>query len=247
MRYKGKTYLIAGGSSGIGLATAQLLAKKGAGVILVSGNEEKLANALAGLDCAEKYAVCCDLGNPENVGTVFERLQEKGIVLDGMVYCAGIAPLCLLKDNTPELMTEVFSVNLFSFIEMSRYFYRETYAHNGSRIVAVSSITAHGAGYRQTLYGASKAAMVSAVKLMSKELMNRDIRINCISPGVVDTPILEELRAASPGLEENLKKNQILGVIPPEAVASAIVHMLGEGSDYRTGTEQTMDAGFYLK
>lgn len=247
MKDNAKYYLIVGGSSGIGLATAQLLAKNGAKLIVVSGNEEKLVQALQTLEGTDHHTICCDLRDTKNITAVFDEIQKKNIVLDGMVYCAGIAPLCLLRDNTPELMNDVFSINVLSFIEAARLYYQESCSHNGSRIVAVSSITAHGAGYRQTLYGASKAAMISAVKLMSKELMNRDIRVNCISPGVVDTPILDKLRKESPGLDDKLKQNQILGVIPPEAVAAAVDYLLHEGSDYRTGLEVPFDAGAYLK
>lgn len=247
MSHKDKRYLIAGGSSGIGFETAKLLAEAGAKVIIVSGNQEKLDKALAALPGTGHAAVCCDLSKTEQAATAFEQLENAGQRLDGMVYCAGIAPLCLLRDNTPELMDQVFSINVLSFIEMARCFYKESISPNGSRIVAVTSITAHGAGYRQVLYGASKAAMISAVKLMSKELLNRDIRVNCVSPGVVETPILEKLRLESPGLDEKMKVNQPLGVIPPRDVAAAIAYMLGEGADYRTGTEWAMDAGAYLK
>jgi len=213
MRFKNKCYLIAGGSSGIGLETARILAEKGARVILVSDNVEKLQAALSSLRNDTHFAICCDLSNPDSVPAVFSELRDKHIVLDGMVYCAGIAPLCLLRDNTVELMNRVYSINVMSFIEMVREFYREEISVFGSRIVAVSSITAHAAGYRQTLYGSSKAAMIASVKLMAKELLNREIRINCISPACVESPMLDKLREESTDLDKRMKAVQPLGII----------------------------------
>lgn len=247
MCFEGKTFLITGGSSGIGLAAAERLAHGKARVILVSGNREKLGKAVGTLEGEGHLAFPCDLSHPENVGRIFEFIESAGLRLDGMVHSAGIAPLCLIKENTVELMEQVFRINFFSFVEMVKYFQREQVSAEGSKIVAITSITARGAGYRQTLYGASKAALISSVKLMAKELLNRNIHINCISPGVAETSLLDELRARSAGFDEKLKINQPLGSIPPDNIAEAVVFLLSGGSDFLTGTEWVLDGGALLK
>ena len=190
--------------------------------------------------------ICCDLCSSAHVEEIYQVLITWNTRLDGMVYSAGISPLCLLKDNTVELMKQVFEDNLFSFIELVKHFQRPEISYDGARIVAVSSITARGAGYRQTLYGSSKAAMISAVKLMARELMNRNIRINCISPGVTDTPMLDDLRNNSTGFDEKLKSNQPFGAIPAETIAETIDHILTSASNYLTGTEWILDGGATL-
>ena len=242
-----KTYLITGASSGIGYATAKLLADNGARVILVSSSLQKLNKAIDGLQGDNHIAIRYDLSDLDNIGTIFENITNQGIKLSGLVLCAGVSPLCLIKDNSPALMQKVFAINVFSLIELVKYFQREEVSIDGAKIVSVASITAHGAGYRQTLYGSSKAAMLSAMKLMAKELLNRNIKINCVSPGVVDTPMLNSLRSESENLEIKIRANQPLGIIPAEKVADVINYLLGPATDFLTGMEWFYDSGAMLK
>lgn len=247
MEFEGKNYLVIGGSSGIGLAAARRLSGLGARLVLASSRKEKLGQAVESLSGRGNLSCCVDLREPQMVGSIFRFLAENGICLDGMVYSAGIAPLSLLRDHSPELVQEVFSVNFFSFLEAVRLFQQETCSNDGSRIVAVSSITARGAGNRQILYGASKSAMISAVKLMSRELMQREIYINCVSPGVTNTAMLDDLRQNSNNLDAKIRCSQPLGIIPPEKVAETIVFLLSGASDYLTGMEWVYDGGALLK
>lgn len=240
------TYLILGGSSGIGLAVSRKLAKEN-DIVIVSHSEKKLEQAKEMIDpkhCCETFA--CDLGKPENITHVFQFIKERNMRLDGMVYCAGVAPLCLLKDNDISQMENVFRLNLFSFIEACRYFYQEDISVEGSKIVAIASITAHSSGYRQVLYGSSKAAMVAASRLMAKELMNRKIKINCLSPGSVLTDLLMGLYESRKALEAKVQEKQPLGVIPPERVADAVMMLLSPVADYISGNEFVYDGGFLL-
>jgi len=247
MKQTTQNYLITGGSSGIGLAIATRLAKDNSRVILVSGNKGKLESAVRTLDGKDHLIFNCDLSDLARIEEIFSFLSANHIKLNGMVHSAGIAPLCLVKDNTPELMEKVFRVNFFAFIELVKYFQVEKVSHEGSKIVVITSILAQGSGYRQTLYGASKAALVASARLMAKELMNRRIHVNCLSPGVVNTTMLNDLRAKSVGLDEKIKTNQPLGIIPPENVANAVMFLLSEGSDFLTGAEWVLDGGALLK
>lgn len=247
MQFINKYYLIIGGSSGIGLAVADKITKQGGNVILVASQYQKLEKALVSLSDGKNYSFCYDLNDVNNIEQIFLFCKEKEIILSGLVYCAGIAPLCLLRDNTPELMQKVYNINFFSFIESVKNFQNEKFSLEKSKIVVVSSITAQGAGYRQTIYGSSKAAIISAVKLMSKELLNRKIYINALSPGVTDTEMLQALMAESAGMEEKIKKTQILGSIPAKDVANAIIFLLSDEANYITGTEMIVDGGALLK
>ena len=153
----------------------------------------------------------------------------------------------MIADNSVKLMESVFNVNVFSFLELVKYFQREKYSQTGSKIVAISSITSRGSGYRQTLYGASKAALTSSIKLMARELLNRNIHINSISPGVCDTNMIESLKLQSNNLEDKVKQSQPLGIIPPDEVSDAILFLLSNTADYITGTELLYDGGALLK
>lgn len=240
-----KSYLIIGGSSGIGFAIAQKLATDN-DVIIVSKSEDKLRRAKEKIGKNVCYYVC-NLENVEAVSDIFSFIEKKNIVLSGMVYCAGISPLCLLKDNSIDLMEKVYRINLFSYIECCKYFYMEKYSLEGSKIVAIASVTAHSAGYRQILYGSSKAAMLSATKKMAKELWNRKIKINCVSPGITKTEMTEQLYEGKTGnIDEIVSGVQSLGIINPDSIAQMVLFLLYSKSNYNTGNEFIVDGGFLL-
>ncbi|QNM06855.1 SDR family NAD(P)-dependent oxidoreductase [Qiania dongpingensis] len=247
MTCKDKNYLIIGGSSGIGYAVAEAITQSGGNVIIVSKNMDKLTSAVKKLKNGNNLCYSYDLNDIENIKDIFEFCSSKHIMLDGMIYCAGISPLCLIKENSAELMRKVFNINYFSFVEAVKYFQIEAYSKEKSKIVAISSITSKGAGYRQVLYGSSKAAISSSIKLMAKELLNRGICINAVSPGVVETDMLTELRRESMNLDDKIKQNQPLGIIPAAKVAKIILFLLSDTADYITGTELLYDAGAKLK
>lgn len=247
MDFEDKNYIIIGGSSGIGYAAAFKLAEHGAKIIIVSNDEKMLTNSVKSLPGEGHLGFFYDFEDTKNIEDIFTFCESKNIILDGMVHSAGISPLCLICDNTPELMEKVFNINVFSLIELVKYFQLSKYSVEASKIVSVASITSKGAGYRQTLYGSSKAAMLSAIKLMSKELLNRNIHINAVSPGVSDTPMLDNLKMNSANLEEKVKESQPLGIIPSQSVADIIILLLSASADYITGTEIIYDGGAMLK
>lgn len=242
-----KSYLVIGGSSGIGLEVCKLLSAKGGRTIIVSASQEKLEQARNELSGAGHLIFSYDLDDLYHIDSIFDFVHQQDIHLDGMVYSAGIAPKRLVEENDPALAERVFRINVLSFIECVKHFYSERTSREGSKIVGISSVTAHAAGYRQTLYGASKAAMIASAKLMAKELLNRNICINCLSPGCTETEMLTRLYENSEDMQESVKKIQPLGAIPSESVANMVVNMLSPLSDYLTGSEVIYDGGFFLK
>lgn len=245
--FYGKKYIITGGSSGIGFAVAKMLAQQGAHVLLVARREDCLKEAVEMLPGEGHLYYPFDLKKMEEISAIFLFCKEHDFCLNGMVYSAGMAPLCLVSENTPELMDEVFRINVFAFIEMVKFFQQEEYSYEGSKIVGISSIMNQGAGYRQTLYGASKGALTASVKLMAKELLNRNIKINSIAPGVCDTEMYQKLKKKSNNLDEKVKQNQILGALQPEQVGKTVLFLLSEAADVITGTEILYDGGAILK
>ena len=242
-----KSYLVIGGSSGIGLEVCKLLSAKGDRTIIVSASQEKLEQARNKLSGAGHLIFPYDLDDLYHIDSIFDFVHQQGIHLDGMVYSAGIAPKQLVEENDPVLAERVFRINVLSFIECVKHFYSEHISKEGSRVVGIASVTARAAGYRQTLYGSSKAAMIASVKLMAKELLNRGIHINCLSPGCTETEMLTQLYADSESMQESVKRIQPLGVIPSESVARIAVSMLSPLSDYLTGSEVVYDGGIFLK
>lgn len=237
MDWGNKTYLITGGTSGIGLQVATDLAAKGAKVVIVGSNPTKLEHAVSRLPTGN-HGICFDLKNLNKIGDIFAQCAEWGIVFDGMVHCAGISPLMLVRDNDVQTMLDAFAVNYFSFVELVKYFQREMTSASAASIVAISSITASQASNRQSVYGSSKAALEETVRCLAKELMLRHIRVNAVAPGVVESKMLAQLAAKSSGIARSP-----LGVIPAEQVSLLVLYLLSDDAACMTGSILKMDAG----
>lgn len=235
-----RNILIAGGSSGIGIDIAhKLCARRSNRCILLSSSKDKLIEAKKRLVNVDIYQY--NLEDVVNIAVIFEDMKLQNIIVNDIIYCAGISPLCLLKDNSCELMEKVFKINCLAFLEMTRQFQKHTL--EGGKIIAIGSITKELSGYRQVLYGSSKNAMVSFVQLLAPELLSNHITINCISPGVTDTPMFSELTEQSPNLREKVRKAQPMGVIPPDKIANLVEYLLSSECDYITGKEWVYDGG----
>ena len=226
MDWGNKTYLITGGTSGIGLQVATDLAAKGAKVVIVGSNPTKLEHAVSQLPTGN-HGICFDLKNLNKIGDIFAQCAEWGIVFDGMVHCAGISPLMLVRENDVQTMLDTFSVNYFSFVELVKYFQREMTSASAASIVAISSITASQASNRQSVYGSSKAALEETVRCLAKELMLRHIRVNAVAPGVVESEMLAQLETKSNGIARSP-----LGIIPAEQVSRLILYLLSDDGQY---------------
>ena len=237
MDWGNKTYLITGGTSGIGLQVARDLTAKGAKVVIVGSNPTKLEHAGSQLPTGN-HGICFDLRNLNKIGDIFAQCAEWGIVFDGMVHCAGISPLMLVRDNDVQTMLDAFAVNYFSFVELVKYFQQEMTSASAASIVAISSITASQASNRQSVYGSSKAALEETVRCLAKELMLRHIRVNAVAPGVVESEMLAQLAAKSSGIARSP-----LGVIPAEQVSLLVLYLLSDDAAYMTGSILKMDAG----
>lgn len=238
-----KNILITGATSGIGKTTALWLAEKGYHLILIGRNEKKLKDVCDSSKNLE-YIVY-DLSDIYNIAEIFSEIKKRQIRLDGMVHSAGISPLMKVEENDTSLMEETFRINYFSFIELMKYFQMADLYNKGASVIAISSVAARCASYRQAVYGASKAALEESVRCLSKELIQKDIRINCIAPGAVETEMINELEKQSSGIKEKLLKKYPLGLIPPVEVSKMIEMLITDRSKYITGSVIQMDAGFW--
>ncbi|MGP1470657.1 MAG: SDR family NAD(P)-dependent oxidoreductase [Schwartzia sp. (in: firmicutes)] len=224
-----KWILLTGASSGIGRVTAKYMDEQGYNLLLVARSKEKL-EALAAELTHPALVFPFDLCALKDIGMIFEQCKVQGIKLDGLVHCAGIGDVTAVRANVIEDMEKTMTTNYFSFVEMGKYFSLRKYSNDGASIVAISSISPLTCYPGACNYAASKGAVNTAVRIMSKEFMKRKIRVNAVLPGYVNTPM---------GPEENdpaYIAQQPLGIIQAPYVAYMVEFLLSDKAKYITGT-----------
>ena len=239
---EGKTILVTGASSGIGRATAIECSRQGAKIIAVGRNEARLEKTLS---------ECTDPGSESHIVELTDNGQVKAFVdnippVDGVVCAAGVLISFPFQFAAPEKVEGGFRVNVFSSVELVRLLIKTKKISKGGSIVFLSSI----GGSRITnigngIYGATKAALSAIAKNLAIELAPKGIRVNCLMPGMIDTPLIhggeftdEQLRADM----ERYPLGRRYG--RPEEVAYGAIYLLSEASSFTTGTELVIDGGY---
>jgi NAD(P)-dependent dehydrogenase (short-subunit alcohol dehydrogenase family) len=244
---KNKTILITGGTTGIGLATAQLLTGEGAKVIVTGRNPETLAAAQRTLP-SSAVVLKSDAGSltdAQSLGNEVKRFAER---VDGVFINAGVGQFGSIESMTPKHYEEMFGINV-----RGPYFQLQSLLSllgNPSSVVFNASVAASIAFPTTSIYSATKAAIVSLGKTLAVELAPRGIRINTISPGPIDTPIIKKLglgEEAQKGFEETTAAKSLLKRFgKPEEVARLVRFLLSEESSYIIGAEVIVDGGVRL-
>lgn len=241
---KNKTILITGASSGIGRYTAVLLASQGANLILTGRSREKMDSLMAELNNPVHKVIVCDLDDENNIKTLAQNIES----LDGLVYSAGVVDYTLYKFFSREKYEKVFNVNFYSAIQLTNYLIKFKKVNKDASLVYISSISSILGVPATTFYGASKAALNTAVKVLASELAPKNIRANTIMPGIVKTPMIE---GASDQLNaeafEKAEKLYPLGLGTPHDIASAALFLLSSESRWITGTSLLIDGGHSLQ
>lgn len=239
-----KYYLVAGASSGIGRETAKQLSNNNTMVILVSRRREMLEKLQKELD-GDSMVIPCDLTVNEEIGHLFEVLEDKQLKLDGMVYCAGICFTKALKVMDKDDLENMFRINVFGFYEMCRYFQRAKVSNKGASIVGISSYAAVMRETGMSAYAMTKEAINVQVQVLAKEFLKRKIRINTVMPGYVKSKMNED---DNEWTEEEIlwaEQRQPLGLIPIEGVVKVIRFLLSDDAKYITGESIAMSAGYH--
>jgi len=258
MKLKDKVAIITGGASGIGHATSLLFGKEGAKVVVADVNEKggketaQLIKAAGG----EAIFVKTDVSKEEEARRLVEATLEKYGRLDILVNNAGVVLVKPFEEITEEEFDRVVNINLKGIFLVSKYGVRQMKKQREGVIVNMGSVSAHASQVDHAVYGATKGGIISMTRAMAVELAPYNIRVNSISPGSVDTPMLRgdlriEAERTKKDFEELRKEREREGVVgrwaKPEEIASCILFLASDDSSYITGADLRVDGGWTAK
>lgn len=257
-RLEKQAYIVTGAASGIGKAIAIRLAAEGGSVVLADLNEDGLRATASSI---EEAGGCCavlpgDVTMEDHPSRVVALAQSEFGRIDGCVPAAGMIRIRSITEVKREEWQQILSLNLTASFFLNREVAEAAKAAgNGGSIVNLSSTSAHGARPNNIDYGVSKLGVDHITRTLALEYAPAKIRVNAISPGVVDTPMWRDVdvnRGAHLGLEPGDLTQKMIETIPmhrvaqPEEMASLVAYLLSDEAEYITGQVIEIDGGFKL-
>lgn len=239
---KGKTILITGASSGIGRATAIECSKLGAKCIITARNESRLQNTFDSLEGDGHKQIIADLTKTDNLIQLVNDIP----LLDGLVNNAGIALTKLISFIKEEDLNNMFGVNTFAPVMLTKELLKKKKVNKGGSIVITSSLASMRETLGNAVYGMTKAAVESFSRFCALEFSNRQIRVNSVHPGMVNTEMVDELILSAEDRENDKKKYPLQRYGKPQEIAWAIIYLLSDASSWMTGSHIVIDGGFHL-
>lgn len=246
-KLEGKIAVVTGGTTGIGQAAARLFHDEGARVFVTGRSEQTLAEAKESLPDGIT-TIRSDASRLEDIDELAATLKEKAGRIDVLYVNAGIAKFLPFESITPEIFDDMFATNM-----RGAYFTIQKLLPllgDGSSIVLTTSIAADLGMATSSAYGATKAALSSLARTLSNELAPRGIRVNEVSPGMIETPIYTKLGMSADQVSGF--KGMMMDMVPvkrmgaAEEVAKAALFLASDDSSYLLGSKIRIDGGFAL-
>jgi 3-oxoacyl-[acyl-carrier protein] reductase len=240
-----KTVLITGGTKGIGFASADILAKSGYELLIISRDSHHLSQTI--LELSEKYSskvfgFAADVQNEKDVRAIKQFVRDQKITLVGAVLAAGVMSLSPIGMWDEEHIQSQVNVNTSGTLRSLNLVANLISPRLGGSIVLFSSVVAHNSGPGQVVYAGTKASIEGIAKASAQELGRRKIRVNAIAPGVIATGLISSL-------DENalvaIKSRTPLGRIgSSHDVAAVVEFLISEKSSFVTGAVIPVDGGY---
>jgi NAD(P)-dependent dehydrogenase (short-subunit alcohol dehydrogenase family) len=248
MDLTGRVIVVTGGGSGIGQSTARLLATLGARVVVLGRNLEKAESTRLSLPGEGHIARSVDLSDPGTIPEAFAGIVSETGPVFGLAHCAGVQKNVPLRMLSAATLMDMFNVNAVSSTMLIKALTSAGACTKPASVVLVSSTAALLGVPSNGAYAASKAAVISLCKTFSMELVSRGIRINCVAPALVDTPMLDRFQTSMPEpFFEALINRHPMGIGRPEDVANAIAFLLSDASRWITGQTLVLDGGLTVQ
>jgi len=242
-----KCIIVTGASSGIGKSCAILLSKFNVRLVLIARDEQRLEDTLLLLDGEGHLSYSFDLSQVEKISE-FANNNFKNVRIDGIIHAAGISPTLPFSFSNYKKLDTILQVNVLAGFELTRMLIKFNKNKNAQSIVFIASVVASVGSKGKSMYAISKGALVSGMKSLAIEFANKNIRVNTISPGVVNTPLTQnsEYRKNDISMNEVLNAHP-LGLGEPLDIAKAALFLLSDQSRWVTGIDLKIDGGYTSK
>lgn len=240
----GKRILVTGASSGIGRAIAIGCSHMGANIVATGRDAVRLAETMESLHQGQHQMVIADLTKENERETLISELSQP---IDGCVHSAGISRLSPVRMVNEAHLMEIMSINVIAPMLLTQGLLKKQKIQNNGAILFISSIAAHIGVQGVAGYSGSKAALIAMMRCLALEVIKKKIRVNSLSPSLVETPLFEAMELQSGTLSmEQKRKDHPLGFGKPEDIANASIFFLSDASRWITGTTLIMDGGLTI-
>ncbi len=246
-RFSNKSVIVTGAGRGIGLEIARTFAQNGANILMTGVNEEnikKSAETISSNYSVKAIGVKQDVSSEADCEKVVSIAEENFSHIDILVNNAGITRDNLVLRMKEKDFEDVIAVNLKGPFLMSKHVFRIMSKQRSGRIINISSVVGQSGQAGQANYASSKAGLIGLTKSLAKEFAKRNVNVNSVSPGFIETDMTASL--------DEKTKASILSQIPlkrmgkPYDVAAAVLFLAGEESSYITGQIIAVNGGIYI-
>jgi NAD(P)-dependent dehydrogenase (short-subunit alcohol dehydrogenase family) len=246
MELTGRNMLVTGASSGLGRATAVLLSRLGAKVLLMARNLDRLRETLDRLDGTGHQSVSFDLNETERIPGVLADLAKDFGPFSGVVHSAGMVQYKPIHVCRPEDFEMLYRLHVVAPAQLLRGLTRRgVAAAEGCSVVILGSVMSVIGAPGLAAYASAKAAVLGLVRTAALELARDRIRVNAVLPGYCETPMLElDRKVRTPEQVERTQQEHPLGLGRPEDVANAVAFLLADTGRWVTGSCMAVDGGY---
>jgi 2-hydroxycyclohexanecarboxyl-CoA dehydrogenase len=246
MEMQNRAVIVTGGASGIGRATALLLAREGASVFVGDIDEAggEVTAAQAGADGHNLEFLKLDLAQPGSIAAFADAVHKKIQRVDGLVNAAGWDRIQPFMENPPEMWDDLIAINLMGAVRLTRAVLPPMIEAGAGKIVNISSDAGRVGSMGETVYAAAKGGLIAFTKSLAREMARHKINVNCVCPGPTDTPLFQR--------QPDRMKEALTRAIPfrriarPEDIAEAVMFFAGGRSDYITGQVLSVSGGLTM-